>query len=129
MIDIDQAARDFLLTDSAVSATLSGRVWASTDTPPAEYDPAVGGAVCLQNRGGVMRYERLLSTSIQTKCYGLTAAHAWDTYKLVADAFDEKSGAVVRWSQIEVLGQVLEEPDTGRWFVLGFFQLIMAPEP
>jgi hypothetical protein len=125
MIDIDAAAHAFLLSDSAVSAAFGERVWAGTDEPPANYDPAVGGGVCIGSRGGQKRYETLLAASMQVKCYGLTSVAAWNTYALVADALSETAGATVCWSDIEVLGKAIEEPDTGRWFVLAFFQMLM----
>ena len=127
MIDIDATARAFLLSDTAVFTAFGDRVWASTDVPPADYDPAVGGGVCIQSRGGTKRYEGLLAPSMQVKCYGQDSVAAWGTYVLVADALSEKVGAIVRWSDIEVLGQAIEEPDTGRWFILAFFQMIMRP--
>ncbi|MCB8942543.1 MAG: hypothetical protein H6658_02085 [Ardenticatenaceae bacterium] len=127
MIDIDATARAFLLADTAVATAFADRVWASTDVPPEDYDPAVGGGVCIQSRGGPKRYEGLLAPSMQVKCYGQDSVAAWNTYTLVAEALSEKAGATVRWSDVEVLGQAIEEPETGRWFVLGFFQMFMLP--
>jgi hypothetical protein len=126
MIDVDAAAVALARLDAALVTAVGGRIYGG-DAPPVEYNPAVGGAVCLRSRGGPTRYDQLLDVSIQAKCYGQTAVAAWHTYQLTYDALHEKSSSAVTFSQSQVIGQTLTEPGTGRDYILAYFRLFMRP--
>jgi hypothetical protein len=124
MIDVDATAVGLARSDAALVTEVSDRIYGG-GTPPVDYDPAYGGAVCLASRGGPTRYDNLLSVSIQAKCYGPTAVEAWETYKFIYDALHEKSNGTVTFSQSEGIGQALVEPGTGRDYVLAYFRMTM----
>ena len=126
MIDVDAAAVALARLDSALVAGVSDRIYGG-GSPPVDYDPASGGAVCLTSRGGPTRYDNLLSVSIQVKCYGKDAVDAWATYQFTYNALHEKSNGTVTFSQSEGIGQALVEPGTGRDYVLAYFRMTMRP--
>lgn len=126
MIDVDAAAVALARLDAALVTAVSGRIYGG-DTPPVAYDLASGGAVCLRSRGGPTRYDSLLDVSIQVKCYGKDAVNAWQTYQLTYDALHEKSNSQVTFSQSQIIGQALQEPGTGRDFILAYFRMMMRP--
>ena len=132
MTDVSAALRTHLLANAALYALTGARIWAETDSPPAGYTPAEGGAVCFKVRGGQPEYsDLLLYPSVQFKCYGATSLAANAVYRAVYTALQNtRAGGTVRWAQCEVLGQTLQEPEsTGGapwWFVLTFFQVYVA---
>ena len=123
---MDAAAVALARLNSALVTAVSGRIYGG-DTPPVDYNPANGGAVCLRSRGGPTRYDNLLSASFQVKCYGPTAVAAWATYQLTYAALHEKSSANVVFSRSEVTGQGITEPGTGRDIILAYFRMNMRP--
>ena len=126
MLDVDAAAVALAMADSALATAVSNRIYGGS-TPPVEYDPADGGAVCLRSRGGPTRYDSLLDVSIQAKCYGPTAVDAWQIYQFTYDALHEKSNSQITFSQSQIIGQALTEPGTGRNYVLAYFRMMMRP--
>lgn len=124
MIDVDAEAVVLARLDAALVTAVSNRIYGGS-TPPVDYDPADGGAVCLTSRGGPTRYDNLLDVSIQVKCYGPTAVSAWATYQLIYAALHEKSDSTVTFSRSEVVGQALTEPGTGRDYILAYFRMTM----
>ena len=126
MLDVDATAVALARLDGALVTAVSGRIYGGA-TPPVDYDPEQGGAVCLRSRGGSTRNDNLLDVSIQVKCYGKDAVDAWQTYQLTYNALHEKSSAAVTFSQSQVIGQGLQEPGTGRDYILAYFRMHMRP--
>jgi hypothetical protein len=127
VVDALQAVRDFLVAQGALTALTGGRIWAGRDVPPPGYQPADGGAICLNVRGGsVDESDALVLPSVQFKCYGADEVGANEVYRALYDALHNAQAAVVRWARCEILGQTLQEPETGWTFVLAFFQVTIA---
>lgn len=126
MIDVDATAVALARLDSNLVTAVASRIYGG-DTPPIEYVPSLGGAVCLRSRGGPTRNDNLLDVSIQVKCYGPTAVDAWQTYQLTYSALHEKSSSQVTFSRSQVIGQALQEPGTGRDYILAYFRMMMRP--
>lgn len=125
MVDLDAAARNLAASSSELSTAVNGRIWAGTTVPPG-YDPASGGAVLLTNRGAPTRYDNILETSVQVRCYGSDGPDAWATYQLTHAALHERSGAGVRWSVAEQVGQLVTEPVSDRHYILAFYRMFIA---
>jgi hypothetical protein len=124
MRDIPKAIRDHLLGNAPLVALVGARVYASRDVPPPGYDPSSGACLTFKVRGGDVHYsDAIYIPSVQFKCYGATETAADAVYRALYDALHSKHGAVVRWGQIEVLGQPLAEPQTGWPFVYCAFRL------
>lgn len=125
MRDPDATAVALALADSALVTLTGGQIYAG-DAPPAEHDPQTA-VVCLKSRGGVPTYPDMANVSIQAKCYGATAVDAWATYQALYNALHLKSAVGVTFAQAETTGQALTEPNTGKAFVLAYFQLFIRP--
>ena len=125
MRDVDAAAVDLALADSALAAHTGSQIYAG-DAPPTGWDPATT-AVVLKSRGGTTAYSDILDVSIQAKCYGATAPAAWLTYLLTYDALHETGDGVVAESLAEQVGQQITEPSTGRIYILAYFRMQIRP--
>jgi len=125
VIDVDAAAVALALSNQALVTVVGGRIYGG-DAPPDGYQPA-GGAVCLKARGGPIRYDSLITTSVQVKCYGATPPAAWQVYQAAFAALHEARDGRVACSQAESTGQLLTEPATGRTFILAYFRMDMRP--
>lgn len=127
MVDIEGAVRDYLMSVGAVTALTGSRIYAARDVPPAGYAPSQGAAIVFKVRGGNLDYPSLHARpSLQFKCYGLSEAAAIDLYRALVDALQDLRSWPIRHVELEILGQTLEEPDTGWVFVLAFFQAILV---
>ncbi len=123
MIDVPLAIRTYLVAQPSLTALTGQRIWAERAVPPAGYVPAQGGAIAYRLRGGNVTYETLINPSVQFKCYGADEAVAQSVYRALVDVLHEPTGnRVFKQSLCEVLGQTLDEPDTGWVFVLTFFR-------
>ncbi len=125
MIDVDEAALDFLLADGTVTTAVGDRAWAQS-VPIEDYDPEDGGAVCINQRSSIIRYTTLIEASVQLRAYGADGAAAWDVYKIAHAAMHEQGSAVVKWAALEQLVGLLEEPGTRRHYILSYFTMIMV---
>lgn len=128
MIDIPDAIRDYLVSQSALTTLTSTRIWAERSIPPAGYNPAQGGAIAFRNRGGTIIYGGgMAGPSVQFKCYGATEQTANTVYRALFDVLNNKSGGAIKSAFMEVPGQTLTEPDTTPpWpFVLTFYTIFV----
>ncbi len=123
MIDVPLAIRTYLVAQPSLTALTGQRIWAERLMPPAGFVPAQGGAIAYRLRGGNVTYETLLNPSVQFKCYGANEAVAQSVYRALFDVLHEPAQSrPFKQSLCEVLGQTLDEPDTGWTFVLTFFR-------
>lgn len=126
MNDPQLAVRNYLTTVAPVTALTGSRIYASRNVPPPGYQPSQGSAITFQVRGGFTDYAGShLSPSLQFKCYGINEVAANALYGVLYDAFRGHAGDTIKSVQVEVLGQTLEEPQTGWIFVLSFFRFWM----
>ena len=122
MVDVVEKVRSFLAANGALVAVVGTRIYGGRDVPPQGYKPSDGACVTFRVRGGLGDYEdALLKPSVQVKCYGETEAEAGAVYRAVDRALHEGRGQYVLFGEREVLGQALEEPQTGWRYVLGFY--------
>lgn len=128
MTDPHKAVRDYLLTNGALVALTSTRIYAAKDTPPTGYTPATtGAAICLKVAGGSPDYSgALISPRIQFKCYAATEVAAQALFSALYGALHEQAGGEVRWAMCETLGQIIPEPDTGWLFALSYFRVWLS---
>lgn len=126
MIDPLKATRDYLVADAGLTAQTSTRIYAGRTVPPPDYQPADGGALTFNLRGGRPTYDDdHLLVSAQFKCYGADELAAMTVYRALHDALQNARGAEVRWARAESMGQSLNEPDTGWPFVLAFYEITL----
>lgn len=126
MIDALQAIRDFLLADAALTALVSTRVFAGRDVPPRGVQPGDGALITFRIRGGAPDYENaLLWPSVQIKCYGATEYTAEAVYRTLYDALQCARGEQVLHAELETLGGQLEEPETGWFFTVSYWRLLI----
>ncbi len=127
MIDAPKIIRDYLAAQAGLTALTGTRIYAEVDTPPTPgYTPDDGGAVCFKIRGGSVDYTAaILKASVQFKCYGATEVAANQVYRALHDALDEAAAGTFKSAIQENLGQTLQEPDTGWYFTLVFFTVMV----
>lgn len=127
MIDIEATVRTYLLSVPGVTALTGTRIYAGRDVPPVGYQPSDGGAICFKVRGGSLNYPAVhADSSLQFKCYGASEVAAAGVYRALVDALQDARTNTILSSQLEILGQHLEEPETQWRFVLAFFQIILV---
>lgn len=126
MIDALDEIRDFLVANSTYTTAVSGGTYAGRSTPPVGYKPSDGACCVFTGRGGAADYEdALLVPDLQFKVYGASELAANTAYRALYDRFHDGRDANLIHAEIVTLGQTLEEPDTGWYFVLcyGFAML------
>lgn len=124
MNDAGAMIRTSLLTQAALTAITSTRIWAERSTPIVGYKPQDGGAIAFKVRGGGLMYHNgLMSPSVQFKCYGLDEATANTVYRALFDVLHDQAFASIRAATCEVLGQTSLEQDTLWPFVLTYFTI------
>lgn len=129
MIDALKTIRDFLLADTTLAALVSTRVFAGRDVPPRGYVPGDGALITFRIRGGAPDYEdALLRPSVQIKCYGATEYAAETAYRALYDALQGGRGEQVLHAELETLGGQLEESETGWFFTVSFWRMLIRTE-
>jgi len=112
----------FLADDETLVALTSSRIYAGRDVPPVGYKPSDGACVVFRVRGGGPDYDdALLNPSVQFKCYSEDEVAAFAVYQALYDRLHNGYSATILHAESEVLGQLLEEPDTEWRFVLAYF--------
>jgi hypothetical protein len=124
MIDALKLLRDFLLADAGYVAVVTGGTYAGRNVPPVGYDPGDGPCTVFDVRGGRPDYDdALLMPSVQFKCYGSSEVEANACYRALYDALHDATGEHVLHAEVETIGQTLEEPETGWFFVVSHFSV------
>ena len=124
----DEAAvlRSELEADGVLADLISTRLWAETDVPASGYVPADGAAICFKLRGGSDDYtDGLQHDSFLFKCYGLTPLLAKGCYRALHAALQNKQAALIKWARREMIGQLLQEPETGWFYVLTAYKVMI----
>ena len=127
MIDVHAALLAFL------EAELSGvKIYAGRSEPPVGYRLTGGDCIVFRARGGGPDYDdALLMPSVQFKCYGTDANNesselaSFTLYRSLYDALHNGHDGSILHAQSETLGQLLDEPDTGWYYVLAHFQIMV----
>lgn len=126
MVDVHAVVRAFLLADVTLAALVGSRVYAGRDVPPPGYKPDDGAAITFRTRGGGPDYDdAMVNASLQFKCYGASELAAWTCYRTLYDALHNGHNDSLAHARCEILGTLLEEPETEWMFVLGFFQVVV----
>lgn len=126
MVDVHDVIRDYLLTQSALTAQVGARIYAGRDVPPKAYQLSDGACVTFRVRGGNEDYEGALARpSVQFKCYGASEYQAGVVAQLLDDALHEGRDTSVLYAQREMLPQPLEEPNTEWRYALVFYQFLI----
>jgi hypothetical protein len=124
----DEAAvlRSELEADEVLADLIETRLWAETDVPASGYVPADGAAICFKLRGGLDDYtDGLQHDSFLFKCYGLTPLLAKGCYRALHAALQNKQAALIKWARREMIGQLLQEPETGWFYVLTAYRVMI----
>lgn len=124
MIDVNERILTYLSGVSGVTAlTTTDRLYAGRDIPPKGYAPNLGAALVWKVRGGGVDYGHShLNPSVQFKAYGLDEVAATALDRALFDAFTRPVTGLFKAVEVEVLGQLIEEPQTGWVAVLSFYR-------
>ena len=126
MIDALGLIRAHLMTNAALAALVGERIYGGRDVPPVGYKPGDGPCITFKIRGGGADYDdALLLPSVQFECYDLSEQKANNAYEALYEALHNSTGANVLYGLVDVLGQTLEEPATGWYFVLSYFTIML----
>lgn len=124
MADLDATALAFAQTHAPLVAGVD--VLQVGSLLPEDFEATTQTAVLIQVRPSPPMYHgKTANVSVQAKCYGPDSVSAWDIYNLLLMAWHERSASGVKWSQLAQTGQLLQEPDTQRPFILAFFSMHM----
>jgi hypothetical protein len=121
MVDIDATLRAKLVSNNALVALVGARIYAA-ERLPAGYKPSDGPAVLFKTNSGTADYGPTLRPTIQVRCYGLDESTARATDQLVFDALHEMRSGNVLMVELDVLGQMLADPETDWRFVLSYYR-------
>lgn len=126
MVNVHDNIRDYLLTVPAITALTSTRIHAGRDIPPKRYSPTDGACIVFKMRGGqAIAMNSHMNPSVQFKCYGLTESLASALGRALFDAFNTGGNQYFKSVEVEVLGQILDEPNTEWVFDLSFYRFWM----
>lgn len=129
MIDAPKVLFDFLTADPDLHDAISTRLWAESNTPPADahYKPSQGAAIAFKSAGGgIEASDVVLRSRWQFKVYGPDVYTIRTAYLALVDALHDTRGrGGISTSSLEVPGTMLAEPDTGWLFMLTFFETRM----
>lgn len=124
MIDAAKVFYDYLRSKDALTDEIGTRLWAELDTPPKGYKPEHGAALVFrESTGGSEAADRIERTRWQMKIYGATVYVIRDAYLALRDVLALENSyqrAGIRSIEIESVGGILEEPETGWDFRLLF---------
>lgn len=124
MIDANAIVRAALLPP--LFALCGERIYTGRDDPPPGYEPDQGPAITMRVRGGQPGYEdEVYALSWQVQCYGLDASTAYSCYRALHTALHGVSTAAILHAEEEVAGQTLEEEDTGWYFTLSYWSIVL----
>lgn len=121
MIDIEATLRSKLAADSTLAAVVADRIYAA-ERLPAGYKPSLGGAVLFKVMGGNADFGPTLRPTVQVRSYGLTEAVAREVDRAVFDALHELHNGNVLMVEIDILGQMVAEPETDWRYVLSYYR-------
>lgn len=124
MIDVNARILTYLSGVSGITTlTTTDYLYAGRDIPPKGYHPNLGAALCWKVRGGgVGAGHSHLNPSVQFKAYGLDEVAATALDRALFDAFQRPTTGLFKAVEVEVLGQLIEEPQTGWVAVLSFYR-------
>lgn len=124
MIDVNERILTYLTSITPITTlTTTARLYAGRDIPPKGYHPNLGPALVWKVRGGgVGAGHSHLNPSVQFKAYGLDEVAATALDRALFDAFTRPSTGLFKSVENEVLGQLIEEPQTGWVAVLSFYR-------
>jgi hypothetical protein len=121
MVDIDATLRAKLVANPALTAVVGQRIYAA-ERLPAGYKPSEGPAVLFKTNGGIAEYGPTLRPTIQMRCYGLDESTARQVDRLVFDALHELHSGNVLMVELDILGQLVADPETDWRFVLSYYR-------
>ena len=123
MVDVHVALLAFLEAELS-----SVQFYAGRSEPPVGWRLTGGNCIVFRARGGGPDYDdALLMPSVQFKCYGVDSngetseLASWTLYRSLYDALHNGHDGDILHAQSETLGQLLNEPDTGWYYVLAHF--------
>lgn len=126
MVDPHDVVLDYVRLGADLVDLVGERVYAGRDVPPVGYEPGDGPCVTFRARGGGPDYDdALMGASVQFKCYGADEVEAFEVYGALYDHLHNGRSSRLLHAECEVLGQLLEGPETGWVFVLGFFRVLV----
>ena len=131
MIDVPAAIREVLQADAALVAKVGDRIYLLHLPEGHDFDQP---AVVYSIRGGTSELDvPFIRPSIQFSLWGKDSLAAQEIYRLLHDAFHDRSHVSVGsgflvFSSEETHGQNLIDPDTKKPFVLAFFRAIFRKD-
>jgi len=137
MKDVHKTISEFLLAQTTLTAKVDNRIWVGSE-PPSSYKPTGatdrkaykprddGPAIVFKVRGGGLDYEdAVLSPSVQFKIYGRTAINADVVYRVLCDVLHGGHDDEILNGELEMLGQLLYEPDTDWPYIMTAFRVMI----
>lgn len=125
MVDIEATLRTLLAANTPLTDVVAGRIYAA-ERLPAGYKPSIGGAVLFKVSGGLADYAITLRPTIQVQSYGLDESTARQVDRLVFDALHDAQKGNVLKVQIDILGQMVADPETDWRYVLSYYRAQVA---
>ena len=121
----------FLLTDVALEALTSTRIWGGVSSPPrgADYKLSVGEAICLMTVSGTDDYTDLLRHElVQFKCYAPSRAEADVLAGVLHNALQGQFTSKIKWARRTTTSRLLTEPETGWPFAFVQYAIMVHQE-
>lgn len=124
MIDVDATIRAFLMAQPEMTAVSDQRVYASVDLP-AGYNISDGPALLYTSQMTPSYPSKLLKGSVTFRCYG-NENTARELDRALYDALHDNASKAVKAAHLQTGGQLFQESDTGWYFVLSIYRLVLA---
>lgn len=124
MIDPLALIRVFLAAE--LSGTVGTRIYAGRDNPPEGYTPSDGKAIAFKARNIEPDYDdALVIFDGQFKCFGATEIDANVCYRALYDALQNGHSSTILHAETSGGGVSLEDPETGWFYVLAYFEVML----
>ena len=125
MIDVDATLRAFLVSRATITSVGGQRIYASTDLP-AGYRAEQGPALLYTVQMTPGYASKLLKGSATFRSYGADELSARQLDRALYDGIHDKVSSAVRAAHLQSGGQLLQDPNTGWYFVLSVYRLVIA---
>lgn len=128
MTDVESIVRAYLASVTAVTTLVSIRIYASQNLPPG-YSVSNGPAILFGPRGGGQDYSsKMLTPSMQFRCYAATEKLARQVSNALYDALNDHSGSGIKYSRMEegTYPTLLTEPEINWPYVISYFKIYVT---
>jgi hypothetical protein len=125
MVDVDATIRAWLVSKPVLTHVAGDHIYAAMDLPIG-YQAEDGPALLFTSQMTPSYPSKLLKGSVTCRCYGTDEESARELERALYDGIHDKVSSSIKAAHLETGGQILQEPNTGWYFVLSIYRFVIA---